>query len=266
VNQDQVKGYLLEIDEDVEEFFVIFSGKESRKANGVYHPDTREIIIHNRNFSNDASLMYTAIHEFAHHVHITNSPVPVGARAHTVEFRNILHRLLARAEEIGVYRNPFGTDPDLLALTERIRREFLSQNGALMKEFGRVLVEAENLCAAKGARFEDYVERALSLDVRTATTLMKLHRYDVNPDLGFTNMATVASLPTRDKRVEAQRRFEAGQTPDMVKSDLAAVKRRDDDPVRRLESERTRIQRTIRSLQAKLEEIEQRLSGLDTNP
>ena len=68
MNQDQVKEILLRLNEDVEEFFVIFSGKQSNKVNGLYHPDTREIILHNRNFENDQLLMYTAIHEFAHHV------------------------------------------------------------------------------------------------------------------------------------------------------------------------------------------------------
>ncbi|MCK4514270.1 MAG: hypothetical protein KAU31_03380, partial [Spirochaetaceae bacterium] len=71
MNQDQVKEQLLRLEDDTEEFFLIFSGKRSKKANGLYHPDTREIILHNRNFESDTALMYTAIHEFAHHIHFT---------------------------------------------------------------------------------------------------------------------------------------------------------------------------------------------------
>lgn len=266
MNQDQVKERLLQIDDEVEEFFLVFSGKSSKKANGVYHPDTREIIIHNRNFENDNSLMYTAIHEFAHHVHFTTSAVPVGPRAHTLEFRSILHRLLLRAEEVGVYENPFESDAEFEALTRRLRTEFLERNGAMMKEFGEALIEAERLCLSRGARFEDYVERVLSMDRRTATTLMKLHNYDIDPSIGYTNMTTVAGLSSDEKRMQAQQAFLAGRTPDQVKTAVRAKPDEAEDPVRKLEKERTRIERTIRSLQTKLGEIEERLVSMTDRP
>ena len=150
MNQDQVKELLLQIEDGVEEFFLIFSGKSSRKVNGLYHPDTREIIIHNRNFDSDNALLYTAIHEFAHHIHITTSPVPVGPRSHTLAYRNILHQLLVKAEEKGVYANPFES-AEFQALAERLRREFLARNGSIMKSFGAALIEAERLCRQRGA-------------------------------------------------------------------------------------------------------------------
>lgn len=263
MNQDQVKALLLRLDDDVEEFFVIFSGKSSKRANGLYHPDTREIIIHNRNFENDSELIYTGIHEFAHHIHFTTSPVPVGPRAHTLEFRSILHRLLERAEELSVYQNVFASDPEFVALIYRIKTRFLTANGKLMKEFGEVLIDAERLCKKRGARFEDFVERALSMDRTTATTLMKISSYDVNPELGYHNMATVASFASEEKRHEAQEAFASGQSPDMVKIALRGARERQaEDPVHALEKERNRIQRTIQSLQEKLSEVESRLATL----
>ena len=266
MNQDQVKEQLLRLEEDVEEFFLIFSGKLSKKANGVYHPDTREIILHNRNFDDDAGLMYTAIHEFAHHIHFTTSAVPVGPRAHTVEFRSILHRLLDKAEEFEIYQNPFESEPEFAALTEKIRWRFLTRNGRLMKEFGEALIEVERLCKKRSMRFDDYVERVLSMDKRTAMTLMKIHSYDINPEIGYGNMATVAGIRSEDKRAEAQERFEAGQSPDMVKIGLKAGNQGEqEDPIRKLEKERTRIQRTIRSLQAKLSDVEERLSTMSSS-
>jgi len=267
MNQDQVKEELLRIEDDVEEFFLVFSGKRSKKVNGLYHPDTREIILHNRNFESDTALMYTAIHEFAHHIHFTTSAVPVGPRAHTVEFRSILHRLLDKAEELEIYANPFDADPEFAALTHKIKTRFLALNGRLMKDFGETLIEVEVLCRKRGARFEDYVERVLSLDKRTATTLMKIHSYDINPELGYTNMVTVAGIRTEEKRLEAEERFEAGQSPDMVKVGLKARPSDEpEDPVRKLEKERLRIQRTIRSLQTKLQEVEDRLTHLSDAP
>ncbi|MFP4112820.1 MAG: hypothetical protein ACOC2Y_01210 [Spirochaetota bacterium] len=267
MNQDQVKERLLELQDDVEEFFVIFSGKSSKKVNGLYHPDTREIIVHNRNFSDDNALMYTAVHEFAHHVHFTTSAVPVGPRAHTREFRSILHRLLLRAEQAGVYLNPFESDPEFQALTRRLKTEFLTQNGRLMKDFGRALIEAEQLCRERGARFEDYVERVLSMDRTTATTLMKMHSYDIDPSLGYHNMATVAGLPSDERRAKALQAFQGGESPDMVKiAARVGPEAPSEDPVARLEKERRRIQRTIKSLEDRLAEIDDRLGSYERTP
>ena len=260
MNQDQVKEMLLQIEEDVEEFFLIFSGKRSKKANGVYHPETREIIIHNRNFENDNALIYTAIHEYAHHIHFTTSAVPVGPRSHTQEFRSILHRLLIRGEEVGVYENPFISDPEFISLTDRIRNTFLTPNGKLMKELGEALIEAEILCRKRGTRFEDYVERALSMDHRTAMTLMKIHSYDVNPEIGYHNMTTVAGIRNEEKRFAAEEAFEHGLSPDMVKTSLKTKPPEErESPLEKLEKERRRIQRTIRSLESKLQEVETRI-------
>lgn len=266
MNQDQVKERLVQLDDEVEEFSLVFSGKTSKKANGVYHPDTREIVIHNRNFENDNALMYTAIHEFAHHVHFTTSAVPVGPRAHTLEFRSILHRLLVRAEEIGIYLNPFESDAEFEALTRRLKTEFLERNGEMMKRFGQALIEAERLCQARGARFEDYVERVLSMDRTTATTLMKLHTYNIDPSIGYANMTTVAGLASDEKRTQAERAFLAGQTPDQVKTAVRAKPEESEDPVRKLEKERGRIERTIKSLQTRLGEIEERLVSMTDQP
>jgi hypothetical protein len=263
MNQDQVKDRLLLIQDDVEEFFLIFSGKRSKKVNGLYHPESREIIIHNRNFDSDDALMYTAIHEFAHHVHFTTSPVPVGPRAHTLEFRSILHRLLERAEKVGAYNNPFESDPEIMGMTDRIKNEFLARNGELMKQFGAVLREAEELCRKRGARFDDYLERILSMDRRSATTLMRIKEYDLNPAIGYANMATVASIPNDKKRLHAQQQFEAGKSPDTVKTELRGRPIDEPvDPLEQLEKERMRIQRTIESLNGKLSAVEQRIRKL----
>ncbi len=264
MNQDQVKERLLRLQDDVEEFFLVFSGKSSKKANGVYHPDSREIIIHNRNFETDDQLMYTAVHEFAHHVHFTTSAVPVGPRAHTLEFRSILHRLLEKAETMGIYTSPFDSDPELQALTARLRNEFLVRNGRIMKEFGEALIEAERLCRARHARFDDYVERVLALDRRTANTLMKIHSYDVDPSMGYHNMATVAGLGSDAKRAQAEEAFLAGRSPDMVKTSMRSTQpEAPADPRQKLEKERVRVQRTIRSLETKLSEIDERIARLE---
>ena len=68
MNNDEIKTMLLSIKESSIEFTVTLSGKESKKVNGLYKPETREIILHNKNFKSDNQLVYTAIHEYTHHV------------------------------------------------------------------------------------------------------------------------------------------------------------------------------------------------------
>jgi hypothetical protein len=259
MNQDQVKEKLLTIKEDIEEFSLIFSGKESKRANGAYHPDTREIIIHNKNFSDDTSLMYTAIHEFAHHIHFTTSPVPITSKAHTIEFRSLFHTLLKQAEELQIYSNIFDTEEEFITLTDEIKRRFLAGNGDLMKKFGKILLRASELCQKYNARFEDYIERTLKMDASTARTLIKIQNLNIDSQLGYENMKTLSSIQNDEKRKEAESAIREGQTPSEVKYQL---KKKDEDPLTQLSSEKKRIERTIKSLSSRLEEIDKKISTL----
>ena len=69
MNQDQVKDMLLSLENNVPEFSVIFTGKESKRVDGLYKPESREILIHNRNFEDENSLIYTAIHDISICIH-----------------------------------------------------------------------------------------------------------------------------------------------------------------------------------------------------
>jgi hypothetical protein len=263
MNQDQVKAKLLEIEPEIEEFFVIFSGKQSKKVNGLYRPETREIIIHNRNFEDDNQLLYTAVHEFAHHVHFTRSSAPVSNRAHTTEFRAIFHELLARAEALGVYQNLVDAITELRDLANGIRERFMRVNGDLMKDFGHALMEAEKLCRKYSARFEDFVERALCLPKQTASTLMKFKVMDLPPDIGYENMKTLAGIRNLAARTDATLAFMRGESPDMIKQTLRArAPSVAGDPRKKLLSEKKRIEKTLENLSKRLNQIFQELETL----
>ncbi len=263
MNQDQVKQRLLRLRGNVPDFSVIFSGKQSKKVHGLYYPDKAEIILHNRNFENDNELMYTAIHEFAHHVHFSTSPVPVTNRPHTTAFRSIFHELLEQAEQMGLYASIFETHPDFVGLTRTIREEFLGKNGALMKELGGLLVQAETLCREHRARFEDYIERVLLIDRRAASSAIRVFSADVDPRIGFDNMKSVASIRDSATRKQAEADLLAGKSPDRVRAAYTPVgAKRADDPVEQLFREKERLQRTIESLQDKLQTIEDRIDSM----
>jgi len=261
MNQDQIKDKLLLLDSKVEDFSVILSGKASSKVDGLYYPDSREIIIHNKNFTDDNQLIYTAIHEFAHHLHHTRASVPVTSRAHTNRFWDIFHKLLFLAEEKGIYLNVFKQDSRFMDLTGKIKSKYLSANGVLMKELGGLLEQARALCEELNLCYDDYVDRELLLHRTTARLLMKINAMNINPRIGFENMKTVAGIRDEAARERAEAAFEEGMTPDMVKAEFSP-RNRSGDALSSLMEEREKIERSIDTLTKKLAKIERRINEL----
>ena len=280
MNQDQVKKKLLAIEDSPLEFTVIFSGKKSKKVNGLYKPDTREIIIHNRNFAvfgagrdrdeaviDEASgnnlLIYTAIHEYAHHLHACSRGGALSSKAHTSEFWAIFHGLLEKAEKKGIYRDVFSGSKELEKLTDTIRKKYLAENGNLVKELGQLLLKAHELCSAIGGRYEDYVDRILRIPRQAANLAVRMFQYDLKAETGADNMRFLAGISNEEKRMAAQSALISGKSPDTVKT---ALRRKapdeDDDPNSRrtrMEKEKLRLERTIASLVRRLEELEREL-------
>jgi hypothetical protein len=258
MNQDQVKARLLDIADPKTEFSVIFSGKESNVVNGLYKAASREIIIHNRNFSSDDQLMYTAIHEYAHHLHCERKGGLSSGRAHTNEFWLIFHDLLVEAEAKGHYRNIFETEPEFVDLTRRIRSSCIAENGKLMLEFGRLMIEAQSLCRKYKTRFEDYVDRALGVPRTTAESAVRAASYDIDPDVGWDGMRMAATIRDPEARQEALNALRAGQSPAAVKARFSQA-RPPEDTAERLAKEKERLERTIDNLKKRLAEVERAL-------
>jgi hypothetical protein len=258
MNQDQVKSALLAIEDAPMEFTVLFSGKQSRKVNGLYKPESREIIIHNRNFSDDNLLIYTAIHEYAHHLHACSRGGKLSSRAHTAEFWAILHGLLEKAEAKNIYKNIFANSPELEELTGLIREKYLYENGSLVKELGMHLLRADELCTAMGARFEDYVDRVLCIPRVAAKMAIKMYQYNLDPSVGSDNMRFLAGIRDDEDRSAAETALIKGKSPDMVRMAVRG-KPEETDPAERLEKEKLRLERTIEALTRRLEAVKKEL-------
>ncbi|MDR2102092.1 MAG: hypothetical protein LBP43_05930 [Treponema sp.] len=269
MNQDAVKEKLLAIEDPPLDFSLIFSGKKSKKVNGLYKPESREIIIHNRNFlregekgpGDDNLLMYTAIHEYAHHFHACSRGGKLSARSHTAEFWAIFHGLLAKAEDKGIYKNVFAGSPELAELTELIRKKYLAENGSLVQELGRLLLEAHELCSAIGGRFEDYIDRVLRIPRNAANMAVKMYQYNLDPQLGADNMRFLAGIKNEGVRKNAEVSLLGGKSPDTVRIE-AGKKFTGEDPVQKLGKEKLRLERTIASLTKRLEEVKEELEAL----
>ncbi len=267
MDNEQIKQMLLQIEESKLEFTVTMTGKESTRVNGLYKPETREILLHNKNFKSDMQLIYTAIHEYTHHLineaqlAETGGQLPVkGSKVHTAAFWAKFHELLAKAEELGIYKINLDDYPELKELTENIRTNYVEANGKLMQEFGKLLVKAHSLCEEANIRYEDYLDRILCLPRSTARDITKVAAVPVNPALGFDNMKKVAAIKKPDERASAEQQILAGKTPDTVRELMK--KKVAGDPREKLEKEKNRLEKTIEALQQRLQFVEESLEHL----
>lgn len=270
MDNEKIKSILLELEEAAIDFSVIQTGKESKRVNGFYKPDTHEIFLHNKNFKSDNMLIYTAVHEYTHHL-ITiekqeNDPsYGKPCKVHTQGFWAKFGQLLQLAESKGYYSIGWENIPELKELTEDIKTNYLAKNGQLMQEFGKKLARAFDLCNEADIRYEDYIDRVLCLPRNAAKDIRKVAAVEVNPSIGFENMKVVASVKKKDDRVALEQQFvEGGKSPASVREMMKqqAAKARGDDPKVKLEREKSRLEKTIAQLTQRLEYVEESLANL----
>lgn len=267
MNNDEIKKILLELQESSIEFTVTLSGKESSKVNGLYKPETHEIILHNKNFKTENQLVYTAIHEYTHHLLTEKKLEQTGGldvcktRAHTNEFWAKFHELLELAESKGLYVIGLEESPALAELTEDIKKNYLEKNGQIMLDFGKKLAEAHKLCLDANIRYEDYIDRILKLPRQAAKTITKISAENLNPSLGYENMKMVSAISNPQKREEAQTQILQGKSPETVRQ-MMKKKVEEVDVKTRLEKEKARLEKTINQLTSRLEQVEESLSNL----
>ena len=270
MTNERIKEILLELEPCEIDFNVIQTGKESKRVNGFYQPDTHEIFIHNLNLKTDNMIVYTAIHEYTHHLCTVekqeNDPAYGKAcKVHTQEFWARFGNLLSIAEQKGYYSIGWENNAELKELTEDIKTNYLAKNGELMKEFGKKLAKAFDLCKEADIRYEDYVDRVLCLPRNAAKDIRKVGAVDVNPAIGFENMKVVASIKKKDDRAEVEQQLvEGGKSPasvrEMMKQKSAEI--RGADPKSKLEKEKNRLEKTIAQLTQRLEYVEESLANL----
>lgn len=269
MDNEKIKQMLLDIKNTELEFEVVQSGKESKMINGLYKPETREIVLHNKNFKTDNELVYTAVHEYTHHL-INEERIkenggkepPHEARCHTKKFWVLFDSLLEIAEKKGYYSINISASPELETLTQEIKEKYIKPNGQLMIEFGKALVKAQTLCEQANIRYEDYIDRVLQLPRSTEKSVKKV---SVLPDdfapLGFDNMKIIASTKKPDERTMVKDAITSGKSPNSV-SALMNRKSKEEDPKIKLEKEKVRLTKTISELTQRLEYVEESLANL----
>ena len=270
MTNERIKEILLDLESCEIDFTVTQTGKESKRVNGFYKPDTHEIFIHNLNLKTDNILIYTAIHEYTHHL-VTiekqkNDPsYGCACKVHTQDFWARFGGLLKIAEEKGYYSIGWENNAELKELTEDIKTNFLAKNGQLMQEFGKKLARAFDLCSEADIRYEDYIDRVLCLPRNTAKDIRKVAAIEVNPAIGFENMKVVASVKKKDDRAQVEQEFlQGGKSPSTIREMMKqkSAESRGQDPKTKLEKEKSRLEKTIAQLTQRLEYVEESLASL----
>ncbi|MBD5404177.1 MAG: hypothetical protein HDR55_04210 [Treponema sp.] len=266
----QIKEILLDIAPTNLDFTVTQTGKESKRVNGLYAPDTHEILLHNKNFKTDNQLIYTAVHEYTHHLNaeelLNTSGVSAiyNAKVHNQAFWARFDSLIKIAEQKGYYTLSIAGNAELEEITQKIKKDYLEVNGRLMQEFGRLLIKAHKLCEEADIRYEDYIDRILCLPRSSAKDIQRVGAVAVNPAIGFDNMKVVASVRKNDDRAEAEQEFIKGNSPAGVREMMRqkAGTAHQTNPKERLEREKNRLERTIKQLSERLEFVEESLANL----
>jgi len=256
-SEKELKNLLLKLNSNVEDFELRFTGKSSKKVDGLYKPNEKLILIHNKNHKTDNELIYTAIHEFAHHVHVTTSGKPVKKQAHTLVFWEIFHKLLNKAEKKGIYENIFDSDDDFEPINEAIT-ERLELQAKIMKELGELFIKAMHLCEEKNVSFEDYTDRFLQINRKDATLVSRISEMNLDNSIGFDNMKIVAREKDPIVRANMHNAFKRGDTQEMVKVDFSE-KIQKEKAMSRLEylkSEKERLEKQVEKDAEEIKEIE----------
>jgi hypothetical protein len=258
MNQDQVKEMLLKLHDCTEDFTLIFSGKKSKKVNGLYRWDKNEIIIHNRNFENNARgenlLFYTAMHELAHHIQRTELKQK-SARAHTQLFYSILDDLVDAAENKKLYKVEI--DKETQDCIDEIR-DISCQIAELQRKLGQVIKALEEKCHDKGIRFDDVIERKSQISLKTAKQTIKAHGLNLPEELGSDIQEAVIRERDGEKQAAMIHAARKGKSIAQVNRTVTRPIDQEDETVS-LVKEKNRIERTIASLNRRLEEVEEQL-------
>lgn len=271
MENQQIKEILLDICPTNLDFTVTQTGKESKRVNGLYSPDTHEILLHNKNFKTENQLIYTAVHEYTHHlnaeelINTTGLPnAPYNSKVHSQAFWARFNELIQIAEEKEYYKLSIEDSPELVELTEKIKKEYVEQNGKLMQELGKLLLQAHKLCEESNIRYEDYIDRILCLPRNSAKDVCKVAVRDVNPQIGFENMKIVASIPKKSERTEVEKEFLEGKGPVGVREMMRQkrLSQNSDDQKTKLEKEKSRLEKTIHQLTERLNFVEESLATL----
>ncbi|MCQ2595120.1 MAG: hypothetical protein MJ196_07650 [Treponemataceae bacterium] len=270
MNNEEIKTNLAKLFECKTDFTVTQTGKKSSKVNGFYKPATCEIFLHNKNFTSTNELMYTAVHEFTHHVLTTEKGVKT-TKCHSGIFWAIFYDFLDKAIELGFYtRNRSDETKALIDSALQLQKTIIETQ----KQLGEIIAKLYDSCKTNGERIEDVIEHDLQITRNKAKEYIRLEKTDC------TNSEMAKAVTAKDVMIQqaAQKAADEGKTVEQVKAIAKQKPNVDDDLGKKakvtdngLESpekllrEKERLKRTIEQLNNRLVLVEEVLNSMTGN-
>lgn len=257
MTNEEIKQILLTLEVADIDFTVTQTGKESKKVNGLYRPATKEIILHNKNFKSDNSLIYTAIHEYTHHLIESDRKkkgLPSLNKSHNTQFWAKFDDLIDIATEKNIYiRKRSETLNLLIEEAKKLNKEIVE----LKCELGEILSKIHETAENEGERFEDIIThdlRKTRKSVRNEINLSHLNNID---GLSVDELDTVLIKVQQHKDISPViSELKSGKTINQTKYKTEDKKseneNQSDSQLEKLIKEKERLQKTIGQLKLRV--------------
>lgn len=258
MTNEEIKNRLYRLYACKTDFTVIQTGKKSSRVNGFYNPATCEIHLYNKNFTTDNQLMYTAIHEFTHHVLISEKGVKT-ARCHSGIFWAAFFDFVDRAVELGCYERRRSVETqELIDTARQLQNEIIEAQ----KRLADVVAALYNSCSKNGERVEEVIEHDLQMTQKKSKNIMKMRHSSVSDEMA----KAIESAKDDESQELAKQAAAAGKTVDQVKAIAKRAAKATDDDLENPEKllrEKKRIERTIEKLKDRLVQVEEMIISME---
>ena len=260
MTNEEIKKILLSLEQTDTDFSVTQTGKSSKKLNGLYTPATFEILLHDKNFTTENELIYTAIHEYTHHlINCKQKKLGIeiknGGKSHTMEFWAKFNALLEKAVEAKIYTRERPEDlSDLIDEAKKIDREIVN----LKKKLGKTLSEINEKSQKENVRFEDILMHDLNISYNTAKKCLRSKSIEEN--FGQDELDAVLKIKDSQPRQNIINGLKKGKT---INQASASIKKdKNSSPYEKLTKEKARLEKTIQQLKERLEMVLETLSSM----
>lgn len=263
MNENFVKENLQKIHKCKKDFSVAFTGKKSKSIFGFYKFAEKIIFIHNRNFTDSNMLMYTAIHELAHHVCATEKGMSSSVKHHTKLFWATFDDLIEEAVKKKIYLRQRKSEIEELV---KEAHEIDVKIAHLRRDLGAVLRRLQDACKKNMVRVEDVISHDLLLSKASFNSSVKASLLNLDDSCGQDLQNVAIKAKTSEQALQALQLASQGKTIAQLQYGMGAPKKQAHDKSENLHIEKRRLERTISTLKIRLDEVcekIERLAGAD---
>jgi hypothetical protein len=258
MNEAAVKAFLVAVRKPPKPFEVTLTHRAHKRIHGTYRPDDPggpTIKINERNFTRDWSLLYTAVHEYAHHLCFCKNE----NLKHNREFWNLFHDLMDEAEEKKLLPKPPTTDA--INAAERALHGLLCQHVELERQIADRLAELHRECLENSTEHVEYwIERRLQLPHNGQRPFLKTR--DGSEGLEEKDFINADAMRVCTKGPAAELALREGKT--IVQAQTAAMAPEEElDPYDALKKEKEKITERIVKLEDRKDRVEGRMRQME---